>query len=612
MKQLRTEASPVVAPNGRAANRGRPVFTAIATVLALAFFLAALSESLLKSPSSDEPPHIASGLSYVSTGVFRGNLQHPPFLKELSGISLLLGGIRWPRTPETDAFIRGAVPRETQPEWGIGNNIIIQNGPDRTLFWARLPFLIIASFGGLLVYFLGRELIGGLPALCAAFLYFADPTILGQSFTVTMDVGLAVFSLLFLFTLWRYLRNATAKRLAICGVTLGLMLCVKFSAPLIAVAAVILLLTAVVWPPAPEKERRKTLLDPFYAEPGDTLSALRSRPKVGRNDPCPCGSGKKYKACHADVSLINWLAKRWTASLLPLMVMGLIAVAVIELVYFFPSDPLAYVHGMQLVNADHTPDYPHYFDGELKPKFPGYFGFAYLLKEPAAAILLALAGIVPLLRRRSITPLARFFLLAPPLMFFIGTSLLADEIGIRYIMPVLPFAHLIGGVALATLFTAAAKWLRWIAIVCCAWLMLAVVGTYPDHLSYFNESACLLTDPGKLGLDGGSKCGVYWLDDSNVDWGQGYKQLRAWLGSHEKGRAIRLATPFAFPPEAYGIKSDKAEPMELATRPRAGELYVVSATDVARVPAVPGATDWLRRDFTAVIGHALYVYDIPK
>jgi preprotein translocase subunit SecA len=24
----------------------------------------------------------------------------------------------------------------------------------------------------------------------------------------------------------------------------------------------------------------------------------RSVPKVGRNDPCPCGSGKKYKYCH--------------------------------------------------------------------------------------------------------------------------------------------------------------------------------------------------------------------------------------------------------------------------------------------------------------------------
>jgi preprotein translocase subunit SecA len=25
-------------------------------------------------------------------------------------------------------------------------------------------------------------------------------------------------------------------------------------------------------------------------------------PRVGRNDPCPCGSGKKYKACHGKLS----------------------------------------------------------------------------------------------------------------------------------------------------------------------------------------------------------------------------------------------------------------------------------------------------------------------
>ncbi|MGB0685034.1 MAG: SEC-C metal-binding domain-containing protein, partial [Planctomycetota bacterium] len=24
----------------------------------------------------------------------------------------------------------------------------------------------------------------------------------------------------------------------------------------------------------------------------------REQPKVGRNEPCPCGSGKKYKQCH--------------------------------------------------------------------------------------------------------------------------------------------------------------------------------------------------------------------------------------------------------------------------------------------------------------------------
>lgn len=39
------------------------------------------------------------------------------------------------------------------------------------------------------------------------------------------------------------------------------------------------------------------------AKPNDTREQQRTEPvrvdkKVGRNDPCPCGSGKKYKQCH--------------------------------------------------------------------------------------------------------------------------------------------------------------------------------------------------------------------------------------------------------------------------------------------------------------------------
>jgi len=33
----------------------------------------------------------------------------------------------------------------------------------------------------------------------------------------------------------------------------------------------------------------------MQAAPGQTVR--RAEPKVGRNDPCPCGSGKKYKKC---------------------------------------------------------------------------------------------------------------------------------------------------------------------------------------------------------------------------------------------------------------------------------------------------------------------------
>ena len=34
------------------------------------------------------------------------------------------------------------------------------------------------------------------------------------------------------------------------------------------------------------------------SNPTGNVQVIRSTPKVGRNDPCPCGSGKKYKHCH--------------------------------------------------------------------------------------------------------------------------------------------------------------------------------------------------------------------------------------------------------------------------------------------------------------------------
>ena len=52
------------------------------------------------------------------------------------------------------------------------------------------------------------------------------------------------------------------------------------------------------------KEQKQDLSDPNQqaAAQRDTREAkrepVRAEKTVGRNDPCPCGSGKKYKACH--------------------------------------------------------------------------------------------------------------------------------------------------------------------------------------------------------------------------------------------------------------------------------------------------------------------------
>jgi preprotein translocase subunit SecA len=41
---------------------------------------------------------------------------------------------------------------------------------------------------------------------------------------------------------------------------------------------------------------------PAAASPAAQPPQLRDGRKVGRNEPCPCGSGKKYKHCHGQLA----------------------------------------------------------------------------------------------------------------------------------------------------------------------------------------------------------------------------------------------------------------------------------------------------------------------
>jgi preprotein translocase subunit SecA len=48
----------------------------------------------------------------------------------------------------------------------------------------------------------------------------------------------------------------------------------------------------------PRQNRDDDYLDD-ETEPSPVTSTIRNTgPKLGRNDPCWCGSGKKYKKCH--------------------------------------------------------------------------------------------------------------------------------------------------------------------------------------------------------------------------------------------------------------------------------------------------------------------------
>jgi hypothetical protein len=110
-----------------------------------------------------------------------------------------------------------------------------------------------------------------------------------------------------------------------------------------------------------------------------------------------------------------------------------------------------------------------------------------------------------------------------------------------------------------------------------------------------------------VGFDGGTRCGPLWLEDSNVDWGQGLKQLKTWLDRNAKGRAVKLAYFGSVRPEDYGIRAENLGSSPLMGIPAPG-LYVMSAHRIAR----SGIFEWPHSTQpAAIVGHALYIFDIP-
>jgi hypothetical protein len=532
------------------------LFPVLAGALTAAFFLQSLFSSLVKSPSSDEPPHIAAGLSYVQKGNFVPNPQHPPLLKEMAAASLLLAGIRLPDVPAVSAMLKE--PPGTQLEWGVGNDLIRQGGPARVMFWARLPLILLATLAALLLCLWARRMMGDTAALGALFLFALDPNLIAHSQFVTTDMGVTSLTIVFFFSLWSFLRHPGKLRLVWCGVAMGMLLCAKFSAVFMIPAALLLMLAAAIMP-------------------------------------------------------LQNTGKRVGLAILHFGAMSIVAWLVVMAIYFSTSGMSDYLHGIRSVYADSNPDYRFYMANEFKSRFTSYFAVAWLLKEPLATIALVILGSVVLIRERRLALLDMLFLFLPPFVLFVACTLRAENIGIRYLIPAFPFLCLAGGAGLAaliqgTLIQNRSKWGVGLAAALCVWMAVAAAGIYPDHLSYFNEAACLLQDPRKLGVDGGTRCGPWWLDDSNVDWGQGLEQLQVWRSRHPDSRTMWVAWFGSFPPEAWGLPSQALSVNYIETNPvPAPGLYVVSAQYVSRY-----TLSWLRTMApTAIVGHALYVYDIP-
>jgi dolichyl-phosphate-mannose-protein mannosyltransferase len=504
-----------------------------------------------KSATFDEVTHLPAGYSYLIERSIRYNPQHPPLIKEICALPLLLLDLRYPEPPPEN-------------EWIFGREFLFRQDAQRILFWGRMPALLLSLSMASLVAVWATHLWGGAGGLLALFLYAFDPTITAHSQLVTTDVGVACFSVLYLWSLRSFLRNPTWKTLLFSGLSLGLALGAKFSAVVLVPISVVLLVVAA-----------------YQGQPIKTLAPSSAKSEVDK---------------------LPLRAALWR-NVAALTLMTLVAVVIVWAIYFFPKDPLFYWKGIQTVNRDRGTQPYFYLMGTLKPGgWKSYLLIAWLLKTPIPSLLLGVAAVVMLFNGRRATWLDEAFLIVPATGYFLFYSIFADNIGVRYLIPCFPFLYIFTGrVVQGIRSVPRVQKLLFCALL--AWNVSEYAAITPDHLSYFNQIA------------GGADNGMEWLSDSNVDWGQGLIQLRQFL----EDQKITDYAYFYFgtaDPEYYGVRGRRIEGFDFVIRPTRGVVImsthlVTRARDVLDRVFGNGPLNWLRRQAPVhIVGHAYYVYEI--
>ncbi len=527
---------------GAARFRVKTVWQTTTLFFLAAFVLQTAGSMRLFSASSDETSHLPAGYTYLVTGDFRLNPQHPPLAKLLSAAPLLALS---PRLDLTDPSWSGSPP----DEWRFGQRFLYANDADRLLFWGRLPMVALGVVLGVYTWLYARDQFGESAGAMAALLFALCPTIVAHSHLVTMDVGLAAFAVAALYHLRSYALHDSRAHLLASGVFFGLALATKFSAVALGPPIVLLVMLS-----------------------GMGWGGPRGNPASPTS-----GWAKASAACAlylATAALVVWA------------------------LYAFPRDPLFYWHGMRLVNRDHSPDVPDYLLGQFRVHgWCYYFPLAFLFKTPLPTIGSIGLGAWRWRRSRPAGRLDGAILLLPALGFTVATAALADNMGVRYLLPV----H----APLFVLASCAAPWLlvtwpgRAAAAVIATWLIVGAWLIYPDHLAYFNEAV------------GGPARGPLLLDDSNIDWGQDLKRLKRFVDDHRLA-SVRLLYPWNGSPRYYGIASEPVTRADWLERPRPG-VYPISTMALVRgrlTARSEGAhSDWLDR-YRPVdrVGYSFYIY----
>jgi hypothetical protein len=532
----------------------------IAVPALLALFLACGFGSLIgDSVTFDETAHLGAGVSYLETGDFRLNPEHPPLAKLIAALPLSLshrGGGDYDSPLWTGSRASaGDARRSHASEWGFGFELL--NGPRASaerrdpaarLVPARCAILFLGVLLAMVVYAWARELYGPPAGLLALALAVTCPALLAHARLVTTDVPAALGFTVTTWLAWRWLSVPTWRRAALTGMALGAAILSKFSCALLAPLVVVLAVIAVA----------VGRLDVKRAVVGIALVAAVAYGSVW------AGYGFRYEASRDPGYVLEWEGLAGEAAISP-------AIAFAREHHLLPE---GYLFGFAYAKAEASGRIA-FLDGEQSlAGWYRYFPEAFVLKTPLAFMALALWVIAYGALRTRGRSFDGWSVALTPLVF--ATVAIANRfnLGHRHLVPVYPFLCVAIAPAAAWISEKGARSVAAAVLVVSCFVSFALAT--PRYLSYFNVVA------------GGPRGGAKHLVDSNIDWGQDLIRLKRWMSARGVDE-IDLAYFGTADPRAYDIPFRKVSllfdfyPELPAVRPASGRYLAASVTLLAGV-----------------------------
>jgi tetratricopeptide (TPR) repeat protein len=468
--------------------------------------LAVLEAQLLfsvhnNSQTFDETAHIYSGYTYWKTGDFGVNPEHPPLEKLVDSISLLPTGIKDPQPPPM--FFRGASV--------IGGlQLLYSNDADALLFRARAMATIFTLTCAILVFLAASEMFGVGAGLLSLLIFVFEPNILANGALVDTDIGATCFVFATVYAFYRYCKNPTLLRLAVCCLAAGLALAAKHSTVLLLPIFIILAVYEIARRRSPETGATESRTHQSLR-----LLGVMALVMIVAVTILWSFYGFRYAARPGNAQLIPTTADYLhTAEKYPY------EASVIAFMEHHRLMPEAYLFGMTdivMISRTGRPTFLLGHNYAVGKWF--YFPTIFVIKSTIGfLILLALTFAArPLWRREDRRELV--FLIAPPLLWLAVSLTSKLDLGLRHILPMFPFLIVLTGAVAWTLIRKSRAWAA-VAVALLVFHMASSLHAYPNYLPYSNEAF------------GGPSNTYRVLSDANVGWEGGLKTLAAYLKDH--------------------------------------------------------------------------------